>query len=71
MKRMAGSGAILLLAMATSGQAEIVDFDQATAGRVPPGWTTGVTGAVGVWTKADSVTQFDDLSIASLDAASR
>jgi len=28
-------------------------------------------GKVGLWTKADSVTQFDDLSIASLDAASR
>lgn len=28
-------------------------------------------GKVGLWTKADSVTQFDDLSVASLDAASR
>jgi hypothetical protein len=54
-----------------------VNFDTAEAGKAPTGWTATQTGkkaiewdddtftkpgAVGVWTKADSVTLFDDFS---------
>jgi hypothetical protein len=48
--------------------AATVDFDSFRVGEPPPGWLAGITGSgnarwlveKGVWTKADSVTAFDD-----------
>jgi len=64
---------ILPLAAGVLGAAETIRFDSAPPGGLPPRWISAMfdvedrtfteAGQVGLWTKADSVTYFDDFQV--------
>ena len=68
MKPILVSAFALLLAAPTSISAETENFDGAKPGALPANWlgTKTGSGSVGLWTKADSVTAFDDFSYGPL-----
>ena len=53
--------------LALAAHADTINFDNAKTGEAPAGWTFTKTGSgkVGVWTKAGSVTLFDDCGYGS------
>ncbi len=55
----------LFAAASVFAQTRTFDFDKNKAGETPPGFSTALTGQgkAGVWTKADSVTYFDELKV--------
>jgi hypothetical protein len=63
--RMKGVIVVALTVLSTSAAfAETDNFDAHERGAEPEGWACHIRGpgAVGLWTKADSVTAFDDFS---------